>query len=110
MKQQTNKKHQSNLVDFIKLVIADWWWVALFLFVTYFTYDQIRSDLDSEYKHLLTRLEEIKQEREIVLQQQTQLKLSIQSQMDPEWIKLTLKKRLGVVPEGQKKVYFKEQT
>ncbi len=35
------------------------------------------------------------------------LALQIASQTDPDWIEMVLKRQLGVVPEGQRKVYFK---
>ena len=38
--------------------------------------------------------------------QRDDLLLQIQSQSDPDWIEMVLKTRLGVVPEGQRKVYF----
>ena len=53
----------------------------------------------------ITRLQEQKQS---ILRLHDDLVLQICSQSDPDWIELTLKRQLGVVPEGQKKVYFKK--
>ena len=36
-----------------------------------------------------------------------QLEMELCSLNDPEWVELVLKRKLGVVPEGQTKVYFK---
>ena len=42
------------------------------------------------------------------LKQREELLLQIRSQQDPLWIEMMLMKELGVVPEGQTKVYFKK--
>ena len=44
--------------------------------------------------------------KEFLLEEKEDLKLQINSQKDPAWIELTLMKGLGLVPEGQLKVYF----
>ena len=45
-------------------------------------------------------------EKEIVMQERDELQLQVDSQDDPAWIEMLLKQKLGVVPEGQTKVYF----
>lgn len=57
---------------------------------------------------LKQRIEKLEWEREFASKQQEDLKLQIDSQSDPAWIEMTLMKQLGVVPEGQMKVYFKK--
>jgi len=42
-----------------------------------------------------------------LLEEREELLLEIKSLEDQEWLEMVLKKRLGVVPEGQTKVYFK---
>lgn len=46
------------------------------------------------------------EEKRILQQDKEDLLLQINSQSDPAWIQLTLMKGLGLVPEGQLKVYF----
>lgn len=48
----------------------------------------------------------LQQEKDKLLQEQSDLKLQVNSQSDPAWVELTLKRKLGLVPEGQKKVFF----
>lgn len=107
-----NLKQKSNFTfDFvIRSFIVDWWWVILFLFVSFFTYEQIKKDIHHEYLALNNRLSQLQVQKEKALETQAELKSYIHSQTDPEWIKLTLKKRLGVVPEGEVKVHFKGQS
>jgi hypothetical protein len=56
-----------------------------------------------QLKDKMIELEALKRE---AIFQRDDLLLQIESQNDPEWIEMVLKTRLGVVPEGQKKVYF----
>lgn len=59
-----------------------------------------------ELAQLKGRFEILEKEKLLVLEEQKELCLQIQSQNDPAWIELILKKNLGMVPEGQVKVYF----
>ena len=57
-------------------------------------------------KELTIQLKQLKSEKEKALDLQKSLLMQINSQSDPAWIELTLRKVLGVVPEGQTKVFF----
>ena len=46
-------------------------------------------------------------EKILAMQNQDDLRMQIASQSDPQWIEMVLMEKLGVVPEGQVKVYFK---
>ena len=52
------------------------------------------------------RLSEIIEQKRVVVMERDDLLLQIQSQKDPQWIELVLRRRLGLIPEGQTKVYF----
>ncbi len=58
------------------------------------------------YLQLKSKVLELETLREETIVHRDDLLLQIQSQNDPEWIEMVLKTRLGVVPEGQRKVYF----
>ncbi len=75
-------------------------------FLVYLGAMQKKKKAESELK---ARFEALGQEKQALLEIQEELKLQIQSQNDPEWIQLTLMKEIGVVPEGQVKVYFEKQ-
>lgn len=51
-------------------------------------------------------LDQLKKEKRALTQHEEELKRQIYSHSDPAWIQLTLMRRLGLVPEGQLKVYF----
>ena len=81
-------------------------WVALFIAACCLIYfnsggkkNEVIATLDGHLKHLQI-------EKALLLQEKEDLLLQVNSQSDPAWIQLTLKKGLGLVPEGQKKVYF----
>ena len=80
--------------------------VGLFL-LTAIIFERGVSHISEEYSHLE------KYKHEITLMQvradvkKVNLERQIMSQSDPNWIALTLIRVLGVVPEGQQKVYFK---
>lgn len=63
-----------------------------------------KSQVSLELQEKIADLESLKS---LMERESEELALQIQSQKDPEWIEMVLKKRLGVVPEGQMKVYFK---
>jgi hypothetical protein len=98
------KKNQSP--GFVRWLIQSWW-MGVVLFVTFGLYFQgmsrkgaIEARMLSDAGRLSTEITRVKQERR-------QLECELASVSDPEWIELVLMRKLGVVPEGQTKVYFK---
>ena len=85
-----------------------WWTILLLLFCYGFylhamhkkkeLYAELRSKVDFAEKQLLAAVET----REDLL-------LQIESQSDPAWTELLLRKHLGMVPFGQTKVYFDKE-
>lgn len=63
---------------------------------------QMRAELKNKVDVLENRLYAAIEKREDLL-------LQIESQSDPAWIELMLKKHLGLVPAGQTKVYFENE-
>ena len=64
--------------------------------------------LNENGRQLIDKLEELQNEKNNLLKLQEELQLQINSQNDPEWIELTLMKNLGLVPEGQYKIYIQK--
>ncbi|MGZ3633530.1 MAG: hypothetical protein ACXU9U_05020 [Parachlamydiaceae bacterium] len=92
----------------LKKHLFDSWWVFFFALLCFICYEQEVKAWKAQYKILSLRLGELQNERKIALRLKTELKEQIQSQNDPEWIELVLMNKLGLVPEGQKKVIFTE--
>jgi hypothetical protein len=83
-------------------------WFFLFLAgaaLFYFHSIRAKNHAYDEMTIQLHKLEKEKSEAQIV---HTDLVLQIQSQSDPAWVEMVLKRNLGMVREGQVKVYFHE--
>lgn len=81
----------------------------LFLVACFLLYSQGMKKKDSAMDELKGRLCRLEDDKQTSLQQREDLLLQVHSQNDPAWIEMTLMKELGVVPEGQMKVYFKKE-
>lgn len=86
------------------------WWIFLFLAICYVFYSHGQQKKNLIFSELKSRLKELDHEKELALRHREDLLLQINSQSDPAWIQLILMKGLGVVPEGQLKVYFKKES
>lgn len=59
-----------------------------------------------EKNRLQVKLDQLQLEKEKALATQKVLLKQMNSQSDPAWIELVLKRELGVIPEGETKVLF----
>lgn len=83
-------------------------WALMFLFITgaFITLEVAIKNVEEERINLINELENLKIALEKVKKDQIDLARQVNSQNDPAWIEIVLKKELGLVPEGQKKIYF----
>jgi hypothetical protein len=89
-----------------KGIVRQLWWVVLFISICSLVYSHAANKKDEIIASLDEHLGQLTIEKAGLLQENQDLLLQINSQSDPAWIQLTLMKGLGLVPEGQKKVYF----
>lgn len=82
------------------------WWVILFMILCYMLFEHSLQQRNIEYTKLYQQLLEMREIKSFAQSEQKRLLMQINSQSDPAWIELVLKKGLGMVPEGQTKVYF----
>ena len=82
------------------------WWFFLFLATLSLFYLHGMHEKEQEHNELKGRLEILEKGRIAALERQEDLQLQIHSQTDPAWIEMVLKRNLGMVPEGQVKVFF----
>ena len=75
-------------------------------FATLIVFEISLKKVEAEEMALKRQLTVLKQRIEEAKSHQHYLKKSINSQSDPAWIEMVLKKELGLVPEGQTKIYF----
>ena len=83
-------------------------WLLAFMIVCYIGYERGVKRLSSDFEMLNQRLTELESQKKEALDLQKSYLLQINSQHDPAWLELTLMRVLGLVPEGQTKVYFSE--
>ena len=69
-------------------------------------YEEGLKKRDVLYQQLTDQQRILKREKGEALQRRENLQRQINSQSDLNWVELTLMKGLGLVPEGQQKVYF----
>lgn len=90
---------------FEELILKSWWTILFFL-VCFFAYDQAAKRRNREELALQEKYQQLLLAKEEALAIQEELKREIESQNDQSWIELVLMQKLGLVPEGQKKVHF----
>lgn len=98
-----------NKIRYLEKAIMSSWWTILFILVCYLCYEEGIKKRDQDYSKLHAQFLELQKEKEIASAKQQDLLLQINSQSDPDWVELTLMKGLGLVPEGQIKVFFTDQ-
>jgi len=84
------------------------WWMLVLCSGCLALYSQGMQKKSLACIDLKNRIEKLHIERDLSYREQKDLQLQISSQNDPAWVELTLMKQLGVVPDGQRKVYFKK--
>ena len=82
------------------------WWVLAFCILTCAAHFHFMKEKKNAVTSLISRLEEMEQEKWLALQKKEDLHLRLASQTDPAWIEMILMRELGVVPEGFLKVHF----
>ena len=85
------------------------WWVILFSLVCFALYEHAVKKEESDYAKLHEHLTTLQVAKKEGLKIQNTLLLQVNSESDPAWIELTLMQRLGLVPEGYTKVFFKAE-
>lgn len=95
-------------LKFTELLALRFWWVIAFCLLCSMLYEQGYRRIETDYSKLSEHLTKLEAEKEKALALQENLLLQLESQSDPAWVELLLMKGLGVVPEGQTKVFFKK--
>lgn len=104
LKDQIKSKPHKSI--FGKNAFFQYGWVLLFMVGCCFMYLQAMNKKKRVVEVLKCQLYALQSEKQVLLEEKKELTLQIHSQEDPAWIELTLMKGLGLVPEGQLKVYF----
>ena len=88
--------------------VVSWSPVLVFVFVCFFSYSHAHKKKTVVFEELKNRFEELTIQKKEAQRIQDDLHLQIESQSDPLWIEQTLMRGLGLVPNGQKKIIFRD--
>lgn len=81
-------------------------WFYIILGVSALFFMQAIREKARAYDAMEMQLNAFEKERDEALALKGELLLQVQSQSDPAWVEMVLKRNLGMVREGQVKVYF----
>lgn len=95
--------------NFFENQLFQFWWIILFALTCCFFLEQGIKKNNRDFVALTNQFNSLKAEEEKAFKKRDQLLLQINSESDSAWIELVLMKGLGLVPEGQTKVYFKDK-
>ena len=96
----------TNIVLIFEQLFLKSWWVILFGIISYMLYEQGMKKRDQEYARLQEQYRDLEKQKKDATTLHAKLLLEINSQSDPAWVEQVLMKGLGLVPEGQIKVFF----
>ena len=90
----------------LRSFLGKWWWVIAVLGILYLLYFQSVREKRGVIAQLDGRIEQLDEAKQSCLEKRDELLLKIGSFDDPAYVEMTLMKQVGVVPEGQTKVFF----
>lgn len=82
------------------------WWVIGVILLGLILYEQGLKKRDRLYQQLSGQLTALQKEKQKALHEFENLNSQINGQHDSSWIEFILIEELGVVPQGQQKIYF----
>lgn len=85
------------------------WWTILFILFCYGFYLHGMHKKKELFNQLLAKVQVLEKQLHVVMETREDLLLQIESQNDPAWTEMLIKKQLGMVPCGQTKVYFEKE-
>lgn len=86
------------------------WLITLFSLLCFMAFENAMKHRELDYSKFLHQRAELLQEKEKALELQIDLLLQVNSQSDPAWVELKLMEKLGLVPEGHRKVFFERHS
>lgn len=104
LKQPSTLKKNINdrLISFCK----EWSWTITWILFCAICLEYALQEREKEYRELQNERISLENQLKDAMSLHTKLLQEMNSQTDPAWIELVLIKKLGLVPEGQKKIVF----
>lgn len=91
---------------YLESILINSWWVWLCALLCYASYEKSQNRYHRKSEHYQGILSTLQEKKKHLLMEQESLQHQVNSQSDPIWVELTLIKRLGVIPEGDRKFIF----
>lgn len=88
--------------------LFSFFWIILFVLFSLILLEQGLKRRNEEFAKLSEYMDKLNMAKEVALKKQEELSIRINSESDPAWVELILMRGLGMVPEGQLKVFFKK--
>ena len=85
------------------------WWTVLLILFCYGFYLHGMHKKKELYGELKENVDLLERQLYAAIESREDYLLQMDSQNDPAWIEMLIKKHLGMVPYGQKKVYFEKE-
>ncbi len=85
------------------------WWTVLFILFCYGFYLHGMHEKKQLFAELKSNVDLLEKQLCSAIEMREDLILQIDSQNDPAWIEMLIKKQLGMVPSGQTKIYFERK-
>lgn len=102
-----NSYHSLSMKKRVKLeILKRSWWVYVFLAINLVGFKTAFQRANYKIQQLETTYSKLEQSKENLQKQKSRLSFQINSLEDPKTVEMILKKELGLVSEGQTKVYF----
>lgn len=100
-------KHEAYLFHFFEDIVLHSWWVIVIFLILLMTQSYFYQIQEKKSSALQSQIFHLEKKIQFSRKKWHYLNLEIQSQNDFLWQEQTLKKVLGKVSKGEKKVYFK---
>lgn len=104
------RRERASLAHYLEETFASFWWVILFIIACYLGFEHGLIKKDDDFTRLQAQYRALQKQKAALVDRHDSLVRQINSQSDPAWVELTLMKGLGLVPEGQIKVLFTDDT
>ncbi len=102
-----NSYHTLSMKKRIRLeILKRSWWVYVFLLINFIGFKTIFQHTNHKTQQLANTYQTLQKSKQTLEKQKSQLSFKINSLHDQKTVEMILKKELGLISEGQTKVYF----
>lgn len=90
-----------------KRILISSWWVGLFALISYLAYTIAAQRSEENILLLRLQLQNLLENKSNAIKLQKELLAEIDSYADTEWQEIILREELGLVGDGERKIFFR---